>query len=335
MGVLGKDLFDLDRPLTRTKVEFGERTYWVESDRQAIPYGAVLTELLDWDVSAYKKSLSILRETDPATEEYSRRLAETKAELSKLPLYRCYLSKLYSFAGEPDAAFYFQVEKDLDLIHSRYVWFLTALFEKVEPEKKKGQRKLSPAELVANSIVSPLVTGVSLGLSREIDPPPVQVQFAMRGSMDDEEKPELVERMFFDRLIDFVYVELMKGIQKGFLPKRCPNCGKWFLQEPGATYTYCPRPLEKDPNLTCRDVGSLVSFETKRKNNDVWRFHQQAYKKYFARTRAGTMTKTEFEIWSSKAEKLRDAALYEYERAKTKEKIEAIANQLKQDLNRE
>ena len=56
MGVLGKDLFDLDRPLTRTKVEFGERTYWVESDRQAIPYGAVLTELLDWDVSAYKKA---------------------------------------------------------------------------------------------------------------------------------------------------------------------------------------------------------------------------------------------------------------------------------------
>lgn len=47
------------------------------------------------------------------------------------------------------------------------------------------------------------------------------------------------------------------------------------------------------------------------------------------------MTKTEFEIWSSKAERLRDAALVEYDRAKTKEKKEAIANQLKQDLNRE
>ena len=42
--------------------------------------------------------------------------------------------------------------------------------------------------------------------------------------------------MYFDRLLDFVYVELMKGLQKGFVPKRCANCGRWFLQIPGMTY---------------------------------------------------------------------------------------------------
>ena len=47
--------------------------------------------------------------------------------------------------------------------------------------------------------------------------------------------------MYFDRLLDFVYVELMKGLaRRGFvLPKRCANCGRWFLQMPGMTYAYC------------------------------------------------------------------------------------------------
>ena len=44
---------------------------------------------------------------------------------------------------------------------------------------------------------------------------------------------KIVEKMYFDQLLDFVYVEFMKGLQKGFVPKRCANCGRWFLQKPG------------------------------------------------------------------------------------------------------
>ena len=43
MGVLGKDLFDLQRPHTNTKVEFGAFGYWVEFVPDLQPYGAVLT----------------------------------------------------------------------------------------------------------------------------------------------------------------------------------------------------------------------------------------------------------------------------------------------------
>ena len=32
MGVLGKDLFDIDRPRTHVKVQFGQSAYWVEHD---------------------------------------------------------------------------------------------------------------------------------------------------------------------------------------------------------------------------------------------------------------------------------------------------------------
>ena len=53
MAMLGKDLLDFRRPLTHTKVQFGEKLYWIEENTQGIPYGTVLTELLNYDATAY------------------------------------------------------------------------------------------------------------------------------------------------------------------------------------------------------------------------------------------------------------------------------------------
>lgn len=50
----------------------------------------------------------------------------------------------------------------------------------------------------------------------------------MRGEVQGE--CEIVEKMYFNGLLDFVYVELMKGLQKGFVPKRCANCRRWFCR---------------------------------------------------------------------------------------------------------
>lgn len=103
------------------------------------------------------------------------------------------------------------------------------------------------------------------------------------------------EKMYFDHLADFIYVEFMKGLQKGFVPKRCANCGRWFLQEPGLTYNYCNQTAPGETELTCRDISSRASFRDEVRNNEIWQVHQRAYKKYFARTRKGTMTRTAFE----------------------------------------
>ena len=62
MGVLGKDLFDIDRPRTHVKVHFGATGYWVEDDPDAIPYSAALTELLNLSAATTApKPGSILR----------------------------------------------------------------------------------------------------------------------------------------------------------------------------------------------------------------------------------------------------------------------------------
>ena len=105
------------------------------------------------------------------------------------------------------------------------------------------------------------VSGVSLGEDNQIDAPQVNIQYAV---LEPEGcQPELVEKMYFDRLLDFVYVELMRGMQKGFVPKRCANCGRWFLQYPGATYAYCDGPAPGQEDKTCREIGATASFQEK------------------------------------------------------------------------
>ena len=197
--------------------------------------------------------------------------------------------------------------------------------------KKRGQRKTSLAQQIEKKGLEPFVSGVSLGADSKVDAPKVNAQFCIRGT---GREAEVVEKMYFDRLLDFVYVEFMKGLQRGFVPKRCANCGRWFLQKPGATYAYCTGPAPEDPVKTCREIGAASSFKDKVANNEVWQVQQRAYKKYYARTMRKDMTKAEFEAWTRDAEQKRDAALEPYARAESEEERQRIAAELEEKLNR-
>lgn len=69
-----------------------------------------------------------------------------------------------------------------------------------------------------------------------------------------------VEKMYFDRLLGFVYREVMKGSQKGFVPKRCDNCERWFLQMQGMTCAYCVELVPGQDGRICREIGAAAVF---------------------------------------------------------------------------
>jgi len=166
-GILGKDLFDLDRPYTHTKVQFGNDLYWIESSPLPLPYGATLTVLLNYDASDYLRNIEKLKESIAEKDRQSTLvnfLGVIKGFMH-LPFYRMYvrdygslepaiLSTLLSAPNElcladdviaDDGTIlnkYFWAAEDIRMIQERYTWFLDKLFEKQEPEKKKGQRKL-------------------------------------------------------------------------------------------------------------------------------------------------------------------------------------------------
>ena len=295
MAILGKDLLDLHRPHTNTRVEFGASCYWVESAPEPQPYGAILTEVLNLDAVPFQRLLNrlnlVIQQQDLGAAP--RAYMEMKKGFGSLPLYRLYLED-------------FRACDDMEA------------------------EDFAVAEQIDERGLGAFISGVSLGENPEVDPPQVRSQYRLRGQ---GREAEIVERMYFGRLLDFVYVELMKGMQKGFVPKRCANCGRWFLQMPGATYSYCDGPAPGQEGKTCREIGAAASFQDKVRNNGIWKIHQRAYKKYFARTRKGTMSRAEFDIWAREAEQLRDQALAAYEGMADGNAKAEIADRLKQKLN--
>lgn len=356
MGILGKDMFDMDRMYTNTRVEFGAAGYWVEEKVYPLPYGFVLTEILNMDVTPFQEALDELESviSQSHTEAVLGTFFNALKWFGRLPLYRSYLylaqdiemvSVEELFTGEIREEieefvlqrrsklipFMQEQVKAIRFVQERYAWFLDELFSKAVFEKKKGQRKLLLAEHILQAHLEPFISGVSLGADREVDAPQVKTQYMLKGMYCTE--PEIVERMYFDGLLDFVYVEFMKGLQRGFVPKRCAHCGRWFLQKPGMSYTYCDRPSEQLGGKTCRDVGAMTSFKEKSKNDPLWQIQIRAYKKYFARVRKGTMSKADFEVWSRQSEQLRDAAVERYRSARTDAEKNEIVDALRVKLN--
>ena len=85
------------------------------------------------------------------------------------------------------------------------------------------------------------------------------------------------------------------------------------------------RSRNRESNWYCQKDGRSRGYP-------IWQIHQRAYKKYFARTKKGAMTKAEFEVWAREAEELRNQALKEYERAGAEER-EKIETQVREALN--
>ena len=334
MGVLGKDYLDYRRPLTHTKIQFGADQYWIEEKQKGGPYGETLVDILNYDASHYQEYIDRLQSAmeRKCDEEVLNFLSAVASEFLKLPFYRVYLKELGQlelYLMFPDMVsdlytdsrllqFLFEAAEDISLIQERYVWFLTNALQEETEHRKRGQRKTPLADRIVKNYMEAFVSGKSLGSDRHVDAPNVQVQYAVVETK--EGGAEIVEKIYFDRLSDFVYVELLKGLQKGFLPKRCPNCGKWFLQEPGTDFTYCGNPSPQDPEKLCRDIGSINNFRNKAKNNEIWSIHQRAYRKYYARMMKKKMTRAEFFEWAETAAELRDEALKMYETAGVEER---------------
>lgn len=121
------------------------------------------------------------------------------------------------------------------------------------------------------------------------------------GIFNQEGEPRFSERYLFQDAISFFYVDFLRGLQSNFIPKRCSNCGRWFLQTGGKYFEYCARPLEDDASKTCRDVGAQESYAQKCRNDPVWKTYLRAYKTHFARRKKGKMTPDEFRIWADNA----------------------------------
>ena len=119
---------------------------------------------------------------------------------------------------------------------------------------------------------------------------------------------ELCQRYTFTTLGGYLYIELFKGLELHYLPKKCGYCGKYFLLTAGLFSDYCTREIEGMDGRTCRDMGHRKKYADKIRSNPYWNVYSKAYKQHYARYMKKKMTQSEFAEWADYALELRSKA---------------------------
>lgn len=105
---------------------------------------------------------------------------------------------------------------------------------------------------------------------------PVSISFVV----DRDQKtglPFMAERMTFEDLISFLYMDLYRGMAAGNVPRRCHNCSKWFLAIGAYDTVYCQRVAPGETNRTCRQVGAHRKERDKNGKEFAYREYTRAY----------------------------------------------------------
>jgi hypothetical protein len=319
VAILGKDLLNIELDFFKFSALFASDS--LEIDERSYKYAELTTAFLNYDAAAFialaEPLAAAYRAHNPT--QYCKLAQSANSLIADMPLFRdrtdaklrllepdYYNPFLQSEPSYPFryAAKYAELASDLSAIRDRYSWFLKEIYT-----AKSGA--LAQSIVAAN--LEAFVSGVSLGLDPERDPANSGIQYEVRASASTG-VPQLFEKLEFSRLLDFVYVDFFKGIMLGNYPKQCKLCGRYFVQERGVSYEYCSETAPNEASKTCREVGAMSSFRLKVRNNGIWKAHQRAYKKYYARVAKGKLTKSEFNDWALAAERLRNDALEIYER---------------------
>mgnify|MGYP005751333663 FL=1 len=66
----------------------------------------------------------------------------------------------------------------------------------------------------------------------------------------------IAEKTTFDSLVTFLRMEFCRGLAAGKAPRRCHNCGVYFLLDSGYNAIYCNNIAPGETDRPCRKVGA-------------------------------------------------------------------------------
>ena len=85
---------------------------------------------------------------------------------------------------------------------------------------------------------------------------PMEVNFVPMMHPTEEGKIFIAEKATFSSLTDFLRTEYYRGLAIGNAPRRCHNCGRYFLLTAGYNTCYCNGIAPGETERTCRKVGA-------------------------------------------------------------------------------
>lgn len=204
-----------------------------------------------------------------------------------------------------------RIGQDLSDFQRNTQWMLSAYFEDLPSCKRENY--IDAYGRFKDELCEAKLVDLDEELEASCDPPVASFRFDFPAHISfipyrDEKtgKPKMAERSTFDDLIAFFYLDLTRGIAVGNLPRRCKNCGHWFVAVGGYNTQYCDRPIPGQSGKSCRSVGAHETAKRKLREASA-KEYARTYNRLKGRKQRGAISTDEWNRTVAVAEELRAA----------------------------
>ncbi len=134
---------------------------------------------------------------------------------------------------------------------------------------------------------------------------PLEVGFVPMMHPTEAGKIFIAEKATFSNLMDFLRTEFYQGLAAGNAPRRCHNCGRYFLLTAGYNTCYCNNIAPGETERTCRKVGAHRKEAQGRANRTpARREYDRAYNRLKVRKQRGKISVDEWNAAVAQAQEL-------------------------------
>lgn len=134
---------------------------------------------------------------------------------------------------------------------------------------------------------------------------PLEVSFVPMMHPTEAGKIFIAEKATFSSLTDFLRTEFYRGLAAGNAPRRCHNCGQYFLLTAGYNTCYCNNIAPGETERTCRKVGAHRKEAQGRANRTpAQREYDRAYNRLKVRKQRGKISVDEWNAAVAQAQEL-------------------------------
>lgn len=133
------------------------------------------------------------------------------------------------------------------------------------------------------------------------------IRFVPIRNPDAPEEIVIGEETQFQDIVPFLFTDFYRGLIQGNAPRRCHNCGRYFLLTAGYNTCYCNNIAPGETQRTCRKVGAHRKEAQGRANRTPAKVeYDKAYLRLKQRKLRGKISVNEWNIAVAKAQELLD-----------------------------
>ena len=124
---------------------------------------------------------------------------------------------------------------------------------------------------------------------------PVNIEYVTCPDPYDETNYVIAERIVFNTIGGFLNSDFYKALSAGFAPRRCHNCGRYFLHLDGYNTYYCNRIAPNDKKgRTCRKIGAHIKEQNLGNKSPA----ETEYKMAYGRLKKRRGKSISYEVWN-------------------------------------